>query len=228
MIYEFKVTDNLVIPIEIVKGYKYKRISLKKNKGHGFTLTSPLIVKESSLFNFINMNHSWLLRHHKITSKQQQYFNGDKISVFGKFYTIKHSESLRGMTKIDEKQIEVHGIKENIKTKIHIFLKKLLLENIREIINYHCSELGVKYSNISIRNTNSRWGSCNSDKRIMFSLKLVQCPFDVVEYVVVHELCHILEMNHSRRFWDLVQKQLPEFKDAVKWLKTEGRKVAIL
>ena len=83
--------------------------------------------------------------------------------------------------------------------------------------------LGVHYSRISIRHQKTRWGSCSSKKNLNFNCLLMLAPEWVRDYVVIHELCHLLEMNHSSKFWSLVEKAMPDYKEARKWLRTQGK-----
>ena len=82
--------------------------------------------------------------------------------------------------------------------------------------------VGVTYGRITIRAQKSRWGSCSSKGNLNFNCLLMLCPEEVREYVVVHELCHRKELNHSPRFWAEVEKVLPGYKVQRKWLKDNG------
>lgn len=82
--------------------------------------------------------------------------------------------------------------------------------------------VGVRYGRIAIRKQRSRWGSCSSKGNLNFNCLLMLAPPEVLDYVVVHELCHLLEMNHSRRFWAEVRRVLPDFERARRWLKENG------
>jgi predicted metal-dependent hydrolase len=79
--------------------------------------------------------------------------------------------------------------------------------------------VGVTYGRITIRCQKTRWGSCSSKGNLNFNCLLMRTPDDIVDYVVVHELCHLKEMNHSPKFWAEVEKILPDYKDRRKWLK---------
>jgi len=82
---------------------------------------------------------------------------------------------------------------------------------------------GVKYEKISFRDAKSRWGSCSARKNLSFSSRLVGAPKSVIEYVVIHEICHLRELNHSHRFWAHVATLIPAYKESEAWLKENGR-----
>ena len=85
--------------------------------------------------------------------------------------------------------------------------------------------VGVTYGRISIRHQKTKWGSCSSKGNLNFNCLLMLAPEEVRDYVVVHELCHRKQMNHSEAFWAEVERALPDYRDARKWLKTHGREL---
>ena len=96
------------------------------------------------------------------------------------------------------------------------------LQYIPERVAYYANVIGVTYGRITIRNQKTRWGSCSSKGNLNFNCLLMLAPNDVIDYIVVHELCHRKEMNHSRAFWNEVAGVLPEYKSQEKWLRGEG------
>ena len=89
-------------------------------------------------------------------------------------------------------------------------------------VKYFAGLMGVSYGRITIRNQRTRWGSCTSKGNLNFNCLLMLAPEAEIDYVVVHELCHRKEMNHSKAFWDEVEKVLPDYRKSVSWLKKEG------
>ncbi|MGN0324920.1 MAG: M48 family metallopeptidase [Lachnospiraceae bacterium] len=99
------------------------------------------------------------------------------------------------------------------------------LKVIPERVAYYAPLVGVTYGRITIRNQRSRWGSCSGKGNLNFNCLLMKVPPEVLDYVVVHELCHRKEMNHSKRFWAEVERVLPDYRENRRWLKEQGSSI---
>ena len=109
-----------------------------------------------------------------------------------------------------------------------IALAEEALKVIPERVEYFAKVIGVTYGKITVRNQKTRWGSCSSKGNLNFNCLLMLAPPEVLDYVVVHELCHRKQMNHSKAFWLEVEKVLPKYKEVRKWLKEEGSQMITL
>lgn len=109
-----------------------------------------------------------------------------------------------------------------------IALAEEALKVIPERVEYFAKVIGVPYGKITVRNQKTRWGSCSSKGNLNFNCLLMLAPPEVLDYVVVHELCHRKQMNHSKAFWLEVEKVLPNYKEVRKWLKEEGSQMITL
>lgn len=101
-------------------------------------------------------------------------------------------------------------------------LKSLAMQVLPEMVQKYASVLAVDYGKVTIRSQKTRWGSCSGKGNLNFNCLLMLAPTYVQEYVVVHELAHRKEMNHSARFWAIVAQTFPEYQAARKWLKQNG------
>ena len=109
-----------------------------------------------------------------------------------------------------------------------IALAEEALKVIPERVEYFAKVIGVTYGKITVRNQKTRWGSCSSKGNLNFNCLLMLAPPEVLDYVVVHELCHRKQMNRSKAFWLEVEKVLPNYKEVRKWLKEEGSQMITL
>jgi hypothetical protein len=89
-------------------------------------------------------------------------------------------------------------------------------------------KLRYRVNRIFIRDQKSKWGACSSQRNLSFNWRLVMAPLDVIRYVVIHELCHLEEFNHTRRFWSLVQRECPDYARHREWLRSRGPLLGML
>ncbi len=94
-------------------------------------------------------------------------------------------------------------------------------------VEFYHAITGGNYTSITIRDQKSRWGSCSSRGTLSFNYRLVFAPPKVLDYVVVHELCHLTHMNHSKDFWNMVAEVMPEYKQYKNWLKEHGQELTL-
>lgn len=94
-------------------------------------------------------------------------------------------------------------------------------------VEYYVQMTGGCYTSITIRDQKSRWGSCSSRGTLSFNYRLIFAPIKVLDYVIVHELCHLTHMNHSKNFWNMVASVMPEYKIYQNWLKDHGQELTL-
>ena len=104
-------------------------------------------------------------------------------------------------------------------------LREKTMQLVTERVKHYAPMMGVQYHQIVIRTQRTRWGSCSSKGNLSFNCLLGLMPPEVLDYVVVHELCHLIEMNHSKQFWDAVEQMMPDYKVHRKWLKDNGNQL---
>ena len=118
-------------------------------------------------------------------------------------------------------QYDSQGLEPLTYAELHALADKALAY-IPGRVAYFADKMGITYGRITIRNQKTRWGSCSSRGNLNFNCLLMLAPPEVIDYVVVHELCHRKEMNHSKVFWDEVAHVMPDYEKARLWLKSEG------
>jgi len=109
-----------------------------------------------------------------------------------------------------------------LRKKVVAFYTDALRQHLMQQVPYFAEQIGVEVAEVTIRNYKSRWGSCYPDGRIQFNWRLAMAPLEVVDYVIQHELCHLIHPNHSAEYWALVEAHCPDYDLHKKWLKENG------
>jgi predicted metal-dependent hydrolase len=142
------------------------------------------------------------------------------LQTITNFIHEKYSWILKQKTFFQERFIPFHTLKDKRSTRNEYLLKKeatRLLVN--ERLTYFNKMYNFRYQRVSIKNTKSRWGSCSKMGNLNFNYKLGSIPQSLADYVIVHELCHLKELNHGKDFWDLVAKAIPNYNELRRDLK---------
>lgn len=156
---------------------------------------------------------------------------GSRICIEGEVYTLRRMSGRHVRLKLDGEictlTLPDPDCEECVRAALKQALSRLALARIRERLDEYAPRLNVKYGRVAIRDQKSRWGSCSAKHNLNFNWKLIMAPPEALEYVVIHELCHLIEFNHSPRFWNLVKSQQPEYEAWKKWLKLHGSELGV-
>ncbi len=215
--------DGQEITLAIRVSIKAKNIRIKINQKHEAELVIPKISHLAKAKAFLQANKSWVFQ--RLTHKKPEkilFAENVVIPVLGKEYVIKHSGDIRGKTSLIGDKLLVGGRSEFLNSRVRRFLIELITQEIKDFSQPIADKLGVKVRKITVRDTTSIWGSCTKTGNVSFSWRLIFAPLPAFHYVVVHELCHLREHNHSKKFWDLVASVDPGYKTAQHWLKKNG------
>ncbi|MEK9132195.1 MAG: YgjP-like metallopeptidase domain-containing protein [Patescibacteria group bacterium] len=146
--------------------------------------------------------------------KPKEFVNGEKFFYLGKIHNLR-IKNCNGLNLAARR------------AKMIKWYRAQALPKITERVNFYSQKTGWKFKSIAITKAESRWGSCSPSGAIHFSWKLIMAPIEVIDYVVVHELAHIPEKNHSARFWNKVAAVLPDYKERKKWLRENVAKFKV-
>jgi len=212
--------NNITYNYVVLKKRGIKNIRLRINRDGILKISMPWYVPKREATKILFENEKWIEKNFDILNfnKNKYYYLGNEIKIVQKVVNdidgnnsfliddIFYIEST-GETLIDETKI----FNDWLKKQAEIYI----LPKVEEIAN----KFGFQYNLARIKDMRSRWGSCSSKKNLSFNLKLTYFKPEVIDYVIVHELCHLKEMNHSKNFWMLVESILPNYKMYRKELK---------
>ena len=215
---EFITLDELGDPtlVRVRRSQRAKRISIRIRH------EKVELILPGSNFNkakdFLLDKESWIRK--KLESRQKQIiYNPDNLIIFDVDYSLKYINSTERKVQLCDNSIIVYSTIDNKIKALRGFLTNFLLVKIKEIMSPIGSQKNLMFTEIKISNNKSLWGSCSSKGVLSFSWRLIFVPLETLHYVIVHEMCHLSEMNHSARFWDLVSALCPDYKIHKLWLK---------
>ncbi|TGM06556.1 M48 family metallopeptidase [Leptospira jelokensis] len=210
---------------KITKG---RNLSLTVYQNGRVVLKHPVRYPKHQIESFLSEKREWIQNKLQNLPKdfptKLNFTEGESFPIFGKMYPILSIE--KGCYWNPENGFFIHSLLPDLKRqkKAKLILKSLLQDKVNPIIEKYERKFNTKVTKVSIKPMRSLWGSCNSKNAIAINLSLVHCPDFVIEYIVLHEMAHTLEHNHSKKFWEIVNSQNPNYKLAEKWLKDTGKK----
>ena len=223
----FKKKENLsnIEGVEIRRSSRRVRtISLKIKNGKAF-IFCPNFVNEKYLKDFILQKKGWIQNKLKQRINIIEFSETKKFPLLGKNYKIQFMKSQKNEVKICEDIIRIScETKVKMKSIFFCWVKNKSENYLKERLFNLSKRIKVDFKSVFVKNYNSRWGCCNSDSEIFLNWKLIFLPKRIIDYVIIHELAHILVPNHSKIFWLAVAQFDPNYIEKKHWLKKNGGK----
>jgi predicted metal-dependent hydrolase len=221
--------DKSIECVRLIRSKRRRYMSIRVNRTGVSVLSSP---NEDilSIRNFISNNEAWILKKTKYYTKLNSKLEfgpleRDEIIYLGRKYKIQLVKDTLQFVILSENLMKItfhvkdkRTYKRNIVNWYREQTKKLLDDK----VPFFGKKLSISYKKIRIRNQKLRWGSCSKNGNLNFNLLLSALPVNVIDYIVVHELFHLIEFNHSDKFWKLVRHAYPTYKNCRTWLKNHG------
>ena len=203
--------------------------------GDELQIRVPNRVRDRKIVEILETKERWIrnkviqLQNQRITNKRE-FISGESFSLFGRNLYLKVLEGGKvGTQLIDDyliTTVRTSEIGDLRKSRIKTYLEKWYIheayQKLEEKVMRYSKIIRVSPREIKVRNYKTRWGSCDNKGRLTFNFHLIKAPHEIVDYVVIHELCHMIQPNHSKFFWNEVARFDPSFKNHKKWLKLNG------
>ncbi|WP_298725870.1 SprT family zinc-dependent metalloprotease [uncultured Ferrovibrio sp.] len=223
--------DRLVVgersfPFEIRRNSRARRMLLRVMPRDGAViLVLPTRASLRSGQRFVAEQAEWILARQDERPQVQLWHDGAILPLNGAPHIIRHRPDARGGVWVEGKEIHVSGQAEHLPRRLRDWLKRRARDEFGAAARQMAAELGVKISRITVRDTQSRWGSCSAHGHLSFSWRLLLAPPVVTRYLVAHEVAHLKHMDHSPAFWRLCAQLLGsenELRTARTWLRRHG------
>ena len=222
-------TAGLDAPVLVRRNPRARRISLTVNEAkRGAVLTVPGHASLEDAGNFLSKHFEWLQKRLADLPQPIPFADGIILPLRGEKHELCFTpdSKKRGVVWIEDRQdtplIYVAGAREHAPRRLKDWLKKQAREDLSKRCAVHAETLDVRPKRITVRDQSSRWGSCSATGVLNFSWRLILAPTNVLDYLAAHEVAHLREMNHGKKFWAHVQETCAGMVEAKSWLKKNG------
>ena len=206
-----------------------KTIGITVERDRKVVVRVPQQASEQAISAAIKSKRFWIWQKlrdpHKYPdpAPHKEYVTGETFLYIGQHYSLSLTQDERDAVRLVGKQFEMAASeRKNGDTLFRSWYLSQAKQKLRPRIAAFATEMGVCYSRIWIRDLKCRWGSCTPGGTLTFNWRIIQAPMFVVDYLIVHELAHVLQPNHSQDFWNIVAVHAPSWTRARSWLKQHG------
>ena len=223
------------INIQIIRS-KRRRTSQIEVKNKQVFVRAPHYLPQFLIRKFVNKKRNWIVQN--LTKQLQQpqvvekqFCDGETFQLFDQPFYLRINKNKTNPTKLINQElfVSVPGRVKNqskyVRNKMSDWYKETALSHIRQRVEFFASLMEVKAKSVKVREYKRRWGSCSSNGELSFNWRIIMAPPVAIDYVVIHELAHISEFNHSKKFWQVVSKTMPDYNQQILWFKNNSYKL---
>ncbi|MBK1663102.1 hypothetical protein CKO38_03280 [Rhodospirillum rubrum] len=215
--------DGESLPVTLRRNPRAKRLTLRLDpQGDGVVVVAPPHVALTVLKRFVADKSDWVRMQRTRLPAGVAFTDGATVPLLGVPHVLRHQPEGRRGVWVDDGALRVSGQADHLARRTTDWLKRRARTEILARAHRHAGQLGVTPTRITLRDTRSRWGSCSSSGALSFSWRLILAPEAVLDYVVAHEVAHLVEFNHSPRFWAVVGQLVDDPTVARAWLRQNG------
>lgn len=221
------------IVVEVIRTARRKTLSIEVSH-HGVKARAPMRMRHGAIVEFVVSKQDWIKHHMQglpelkpeliLEEGAKLLLNGGPMSL-----SVVQGSSKPVYVSLDSIVVPIKqshlALEHSIGNKLVRWYKSVAHEELERKVAIYSHLMNIpsnKSLNINVRDYKRRWGSCDSKGGLSFNWRIIQAPLEVLDYVVVHELAHCHEFNHSTRFWNIVAQQMPDWKERQFWLHTHG------
>jgi hypothetical protein len=213
--------DGVHLPVTFVRSARARRASLRVDPARRrIVLTAPPRMPRGVVLGFAQQQAAWIAQRLRRLPQARPFVDGAEIPLFGRPFTIRHRPEARGTVWLEAGEIHVAGRPEHLPRRLRDWLTAHVRQQLVPMVHAKAARVERTVTRITVRDTRSRWGSCGRNGAMSFSWRLVFAPPEVVDYLVAHEVAHLVHMNHGPRFWSLAEALCDgSLKAADTWLR---------
>jgi len=222
----------MAIEVHHIIRSKRKTLALIVKPDGSLIARAPLRTSEKAIREFIEKNRQWIEKNQAkalstLPSAPKQYLPGEMFIYMGTTYPLEIVVEQKKSILLDENFKLAKSAQSDAALAFEHWYRIQARQILTERVNFYANQFAFQYKRIGITSARTRWGSCSATGSLNFSWRLIMAPLEVVDYVVVHELVHIVFHNHSKQFWHRVEKIMPDYKERRNWLRRNGQQLLV-
>jgi predicted metal-dependent hydrolase len=212
------------LPVTFLRSARARRASLRVDPAHRrIVLTAPTRMARSVAIGFAQSQAGWIAARLKRLPARRPFIDGAELPLFGAPHLIRHRPDARGTVWVEDGEIHVAGRPEHLPRRLRDWLMAEMRRRLPPLVHAKAARVERTVKRITVRDSRSRWGSCGPEGGLSFSWRLVFAPAEVLDYLVAHEVAHLVHMNHGPRFWALARRLCDSpIERPQAWLKANG------
>ncbi|MEI6202638.1 MAG: SprT family zinc-dependent metalloprotease [Enhydrobacter sp.] len=212
------------LPVTFVRSARARRASLRVDPARRrVVLTAPLRMARDTAVGFAEQQAGWIAARLKRLPDRRPFVDGAEVPLFGAPHRVRHRPDQRGTVWVEGGEIHVAGRAEHLSRRLRDWLTAEMRKRLAPLVASKAAQVERPVKRITVRDARSRWGSCGPDGAMSFSWRLVFAPPEVLDYLVAHEVAHLVYMNHGPRFWALAERLCDgPMAPPQAWLKIHG------
>ena len=214
---------------QIVRRPRRKTAAIVIRPDNSVEVLAPPRMPVSLIHQFIDSKQQWVRkklheRENRPSYTPKLFLAGEQFHLLGKPFTLVLQQEKRSVDMAGNKLLVSHPNPqpENISRQLTRWYRKQSETHFKQRCKHFAETIRVRPHSVAVKAYKSRWGSCHIDGRVYFNWRLIMAPEWIIDYVIVHELCHLIHHNHSKTYWQLVESTMPDFRNAKSWLKLHG------
>jgi|SRR6185369_2332260 len=214
--------------VNIFRSINRTSISVQIEHDGSIKVTAPPFIPEFVIKQFLNSKKDWIREKQLLMLSRNPKRADDEYLYLGKLYKVETRLQQKNVVELENGKLYVASSNEKyVKNYLTNWYKQQARKVILERVHRYAQALHLHYNSVSLMSATTRWGSCSSQKNLNFNWKLIMAPLPAIDYVVAHELAHLVELNHSRDFWETVRKMFPIYREYRTWFKRNGHTLTI-
>jgi len=215
----------------VKRSAKRKKLTITVERDRTVVVHAPATTSDEKIREVVESKKPWIYEKTRHAQKYsglphppgKELVNGESALYLGRYYQIEIIQSGASEIRFEQRFLIPASLSNRRKAVMRDWYVAKAKEKILPRVKSFARELGVAFSTAKIVDNRYRWGSCTTNNNVNFNWRLIKAPMYVVDYVIVHELAHLMENNHTPRFWNIVRAQSPKMEKAKLWLKEHGQ-----